>query len=190
MKLYQLITEQERSNYKRRMMNDLRMEEMFSDNEINEQDDDVRADIINKINSDQWEKHDPRAYRESLMKSKHPGMLSDYSPAEFNSMKLFKLEGYDIGFALKQFQGKFQEIVAVFNNTGVGGLGSTLIQSAIKHGGCYLDHFDGFLTDLYQKNGFEEYNRDPFNPQYDQDGAFRKKYGEKDIIYRKHKNCK
>jgi len=32
--------------------------------------------------------------------------------------------------------------------------------------------------------------RDKFDAQYDQDGGFRNKYGESDVIYRKHKNCK
>jgi len=32
--------------------------------------------------------------------------------------------------------------------------------------------------------------RDKFDAQYDQDGSFRNKYGESDVIYRKHKNCK
>jgi len=32
--------------------------------------------------------------------------------------------------------------------------------------------------------------RDKFDTQYDQDGSFRNKYGESDVIYRKHINCK
>jgi hypothetical protein len=65
-----------------------------------------------------------------------------------------------------------------------------LVKSAINNGGCYLDHFDGYLSNIYQPLGFVEYDRYKFDPQYDKDGLFRKKYGEADVIFRKHKNCK
>lgn len=68
-------------------------------------------------------------------------------------------------------------------------IGKELIQSAIKNGGCYLDHFDGFLSNLYSSLGFVEYKRDKFDPQYDPENKFRDKYGESDVIYRVHKNC-
>ena len=127
-------------------------------------------------------------FKKSLDKSKHGEMLTDYDVKDLKKMKLFKLRGYNIGFALKKKDGKFNEIVAVHNNEpNVKGIGSILMQAAITNGGVYLDHFDGFLTKFYQKLGFEEISRDKFDPQYDEDGSFRAKYGEADIIYRKLK---
>jgi hypothetical protein len=106
-------------------------------------------------------------------------------------MKLFKLDGYNIGYALKKKDGKYSEIVAVHNNEpDVKQIGKELVLSAVKNGGCYLDHFDGMLSNLYSSIGFEEYSRDEFDPQYDTGGEFQKKYGKQDIIYRVHRSCK
>jgi hypothetical protein len=100
---------------------------------------------------------------------------------------LFKLKTYNIGFALKDFEDKGKvELVSVFNNEPfVKNIGRVMIRNCMDHGARYLDHFDGFLTELYSSMGFVEYKRDPYNPEYDPDGAFRKRYGPKDVIYRK-----
>jgi len=117
-------------------------------------------------------------------------MLTSYSIPELEEMKLFKLKNYDIGYALKKKDGEFSEIVSVFNNEpNVKGIGDDLMKSSIKNGGCYLDHFDGFLSKLYEKLGFVEYDRYEFDPQYDEGGKFEKKYGKSDVIFRKHKDC-
>jgi hypothetical protein len=68
-------------------------------------------------------------------------------------------------------------------------IGEILIQNAISNGACKLDHFDGYLTNLYSKMGFVEVNREKYNPIYDPNGLFKKKYGESDVIYRIHRNC-
>jgi hypothetical protein len=134
-------------------------------------------------------KSKPESFYNSLKQSKHPLMLTDYSPVELSKMKLFKLKGYNIGFALKQFDNKYSEIVGVHNNEDVNNIGNELMQAAINNGGCYLDHFDGFLSNLYQNMGFIEYKRDNYDPEYDPNNEFKNKYGSKDIIYRVYKNC-
>ena len=147
--------------------------------------------ILDLIKNNQYEKQNPESFYNSLKKSKHPLMLSDYSPSELSQMKLFKLKGYNIGFALKKIYGKYAEIVAVHNNEpDVKGIGDDLVKSAINHGGCYLDHYDGVLSKFYGNLGFIEYKRDKFDPQYDTDGNFSKQYGKSDIIYRVYKDCK
>lgn len=172
---------------------------VFGEVEINELDDrldgydDTNEEIvINMILNDKWENpQNAKSFYDSLNKSKHMKMLTDYSVHDLNSMKLFKLEGFNIGYALKEFKDKgFAEIVAVHNNEpNVKGIGTHLMKSAIKNGGCYLDHFDGFLTTLYNSLGFDEYERYAYDPQYDEDGSFAQKYGQQDVIYRVHKNC-
>lgn len=151
-----------------------------------------RDDVLSKIKNNDWEKpQNPKSFKKSMGLSKHKEMLSPYSTSELSQMKLYKLNGYNIGFALKKKDGDYKEIVAVHNNEpNVKGIGEELMRSAIKKGGCYLDHFDGYLSGFYSGLGFEEIDRDKFDPQYDADGNFRKKYGESDVIYRKHKNCK
>jgi hypothetical protein len=147
-----------------------------------------KEQVIELMNSDGWEMPSPSEFKNSLSKSKHALMLSDYSEAEFSKMKLFKMPGQDIGFALKDHDGKpFCEVVAVFNNSPFRGIGDAMMQSVIRLGGRYLDHFDGFLTDLYSRNGFVEYKRVPYDPQYDPTGVFKKQYGPVDVIYRVYK---
>jgi len=107
-------------------------------------------------------------------------------------MKLYKVPGENIGFALKKSEvtGKHDEIVAVHNNSDIRGIGADIMKAAIKAGGCYLDHFDvPQLSGLYSKLGFEEYDRSAFDPKYMSDDSFEKKYGKADVIYRVHKSC-
>lgn len=167
-----------------------RLERIFEDYDISENNDEKRNLVIKGIQGGDWESHNPRLYKQSMEKSTHQEMLSTFSVSELDKMKLFKLKGFDIGYALKKKDGKFSEIVAVFNNeSDVKGVGKELIKTAIKNGGCYLDHYDGYLSKFYKSLGFVEYERYKFDPQYDKDGSFRKKYGEQDVIFRKHKNC-
>jgi hypothetical protein len=152
--------------------------------------DDIKEEVISKIKDNEFS-DDPQEFYNAINRSKkHKEMLSEYSVDDFAEMKLFKLDGYDIGYALKKSQDNgYNEIVSVFNNSDVKGIGNELMKSAISNGGCYLDHYDGFLSDFYSSLGFEEYDRYEFDPQYDPDGEFEKKYGRQDIIFRKHKNC-
>ena len=130
-------------------------------------------------------------FLQSLRLNNHPDMLTPYTKSELSNMKLFKIPGMNIGYALKQVEGGgHSELVAVHNNEpDVSNIGKNLIDSAVRNGACYLDHFDGFISNLYQSMGFKEYKREPYDPQYDPEGKFRSKYGQPDIIYRKHKNC-
>jgi hypothetical protein len=61
--------------------------------------------------------------------------------------------------------------------------------SAINLGGCYLDHFEGFLSRFYENVGFVETHRELYNPIYDNGGKIRDEYGEVDVVYRVHKKC-
>lgn len=162
--------------------------EIMSEDIISE--DDEKNDVLEKINNDDFN-NDVDEFYDAFMKSNRMEMLTPYTKDELKSMKLFKLNGYDIGYALKKYNDgdEYNEIVSVFNNSGIGGIGKELIKSAIRNGGCYLDHYDGFLSDLYSSMGFEEIDRYSFDPQYDPEGTFREKYGESDIIVRKHKDC-
>jgi len=179
-------------NINLKMIDHIRMNELFSNkNKLFENEND-RNNVISLIKNNQWEEPNPKIFRESLSKSKHKLMLTDYTETELSNMKLFKLKGYDIGFALKNNEKKpYSEIVAVFNNEpNISNIGNYLMQAAIDNGGCYLDHFDTEkLSTLYKSIGFEEYDRFSYDPQYDPNGQFRKKYGEVDVIFRKHKSC-
>jgi hypothetical protein len=144
-------------------------------------------EILELIQNEEFDTN-PAEFRKSLMKSKHQKMLTDYSTSQLKKMKLFKLKGYDIGFAIKKKDGKFQELVAVHNNEpSVSGIGDDIIKYAIKQGAVYLDHYSGFLDNFYSKLGFVEYDRDVYDPKYDPDGSFADEYGKQDVVYRKLK---
>jgi hypothetical protein len=116
------------------------------DSEISEDNEsDEKNIVIEKIKDNDFT-NDPETFLESLQKSSRKEMLTDYTIDDLKDMMTYKLNGYDIGYALKQDdKGNFNEIVSVFNNSGIKGVGDDLIQSAIRNGGRYLDHFDGFL---------------------------------------------
>lgn len=147
------------------------------------------AAVTDMIRHDRWEKITPEQFSASLRKSKHASMLTAYSPAELAKMKLFKLQGRDIGFALKNTDGAFNEIVAVHNNEPtVRGIGKELMNAAIRHGGTRLDHFDSpHLSGIYGGLGFQEYKREKYDRNYDQEGTFAKQYGPLDIVYRERR---
>jgi len=168
--------------------NHLRNSNVFNQ-KLNEVDENMRKQVLDLIKNNQWETPDANRFYESMKQSKHVLMLTDYTPAELSKMQLFKLKGFNIGFALKPFENSL-EIVAVHNNEPeVKNIGDALVHSAVDNGGCYLDHFDGYLSNLYKNMGFIEYKRDKFDPQYDQGGQFAKQYGQSDIIYRVHDTC-
>ena len=173
-----------------------RLVELFDDKYLSEEsfvDDNKTKEVLTLLKNNEFNKNiTAKDFQESATKSKHPDMLTDYSLSDLSKMKLYKLADYNIGFALKQNKtNEFDEIVVVHNNEpDVKGIGKQLMQSAIDMGGCYLDHFDGFLSSLYQSMGFVEYDRDKFDAKYDPDGKFRSKYGDSDVIYRVHKNCR
>lgn len=158
------------------------------DDDLNENNESKKSQAIEYLNKNQLETTS-QDFFESLNKSKHSNMLTHYTIPELSEMKLFKIPGLNIGYALKKFNNgdDYSEIVAVHNNEpDIKGIGNEVIQSAIRNGGKYLDHFDGFLSQFYQNNGFIEYKRDKYNPEYDPNGTFRKKYGEQDVIYRQY----
>jgi len=148
----------------------------------------ARHDIIKKLKFGDWDT-DPTSFYHSFKKAKHAMMLTPYTIEDFKQMKTFKLQDYDIGFALKEFNGEISELVAVHNASSISGIGHELVDSAIIEGAKYLDHFDGFLSTLYEKTGFIEYKRDPYNPMYDPNGIFASVYGKSEVIYRRYKTA-
>jgi len=165
----------------------LAFESLFKENLLEFQS--SKEDVLSKLENAEWDT-DIKEFYKSFKKAKHSEMLTEYSLADFSKMKTFKLKNYNIGFALKKFQNKgYSEIVAVHNaEPNIGGIGQALMKAIVKEGGLYLDHYDGFLSDLYTKAGFVEYHRLKFDPQYASPN-FVKKYGEKDVIFRKYKTA-
>lgn len=52
-------------------------------------------------------------------------------------------------------------LIALFNTSGVSGLGRELVGFALDNGAIHLDCFDGFLVGYYRSLGFVETHREP-----------------------------
>ena len=91
-------------------------------------------------------------FYESLYAGARSGFLTYYSKNDLASMHLYLIKGHNAGFALKGGN----DIVSVHNNSQLKGLGKFFMEAAKQKGGTMLDHFDGFLSGLYRKNGFTD----------------------------------
>lgn len=133
------------------------------------------------INNNEFEINNQKGFIQSLIKSKKLDFLTLYSPEEYmRDFTTYKLKGYDIGYVIK----RDGDIVSVFNNSTVRNVSEPLLQSAIKNGGKKLDHFDGFLTGLYERLGFKEIQRFKWVDEYKPQHWDVEKYGKPDVIMR------
>ena len=108
----------------------------------------------------------PEEFLASVKASSRLEFMTPYTEEELSRIKLFKVEGFNIGFAVKEDG----DIILVHNNEKVGGIGRLLIEKAVENGGTKLDHFDGFLTGFYRELGFIlEYN-EQFNDEWTPEG--------------------
>ena len=142
--------------YEKRYLDMLLMEDVVKEDTYEN-----KNDIIEKISRGNW-KTTPEEFLDSVNASKRIEFLTPYSVEELSEFRLFKLEGYKIGFALKEDG----DIILVHNNEGIGGIGKILINKAVEFGGNKLDHFDGFLTGFYKSLGFELDSNDYFLDEY------------------------
>lgn len=146
----------------------------------------ARSSVVGLIESDRFI-HDPRLFLASVSRSNYPLMLTNFTVEDFEQMRLFQVEGHDIGFALQQNGSEYyDDIVAVHNSDPVVRLiGKFLLEAAIRNGGRKLDHFGTtMLNDLYESVGLIEVRREKFNPEFDPGGVFESTYGRLPVIHR------
>jgi hypothetical protein len=106
-------------------------------------------DVALKIHTNDWDK-DPVNFFNSFMKSVRNEYMTPYTIDDLKEFDLYKVNGYNIGFAIKSDG----DIILVHNSDEVKGIGDYLMGKAKQFGGTKLDHFDGFLTGFYKRNGF------------------------------------
>lgn len=136
-----------------------------------------------------WIRNQYEQFLESLNRSTRKPFLSKYTAEELknHNVQTYQLNGYHIGYALKPDEDGM-DIISVHNNEpNIKGVGDALIESAKANGGTKLDHYDGFLSDLYSKHGFEEYDRYKWDDQYADPNWDYERYGRPDVILRKLK---
>ena len=136
-----------------------------------------------------WIRNQYEQFLESLNRSTRKPFLSKYTAEELknHNVQTYQLNGYHIGYALKPDEDGV-DIISVHNNEpNIKGVGDALIESAKANGGTKLDHYDGFLSDLYSKHGFEEYDRYKWDDQYADPNWDYERYGRPDVILKKKK---
>lgn len=168
----------------------------FLENEINLNEDKIDNDESEKVrqmilSNNYWERNKYISFLDSLNKSTRKPFLSNYTPQQLKEkhVQTYKLKGYNIGFALyKDEDDGLVDIISVHNNEpNIAHVGDALIEIAKKNGGNKLDHYDGFLSNLYAKHGFEEYDRYKWKDEFANKDWDYAKYGRPDVILRKLK---
>lgn len=161
-------------------------ETLTEDKVDNEESQKVKEMILS---NEYWIRNQYEQFLESLNSSTRKPFLSKYTAEELknHNVQTYQLNGYHISYALKPDEDGV-DIISVHNNEpNIKGVGDALIESAKANGGTKLDHYDGFLSDLYSKHGFEEYDRYKWDNQYADPNWDYERYGRPDVILRKLK---
>lgn len=157
------ITKDKLIQVNKNIYNKLYFNQLLMENVINYNLNENFDEVIKKIQNEDYEEYNiVNKFYSSVMKNFRSEFLTPYSKDELANMNLFKLRGYNIGFAIK----KDGDIVLVHNNENVKNIGTLLIDNAKKRGGDHLDHFDGFLTGFYKKCDFKLYKNNIFLDEY------------------------
>ena len=128
-----------------------------------------KDEVISRIANNTWEVDTPElaeSFLASINTSTRIEFITPYTADELSNFRLFKVDGMNIGFAIKEDG----DIILVHNNEGIGGIGNLLIQKAIELGGEKLDYFDGFLTGFYRNLGFKLTSNEHFNDEWTPEG--------------------
>jgi len=119
-----------------------------------------KKSIVSSIIQNEFNK-DPEEFYKSLqiaIKAVYGEYLAPRSLSTVCKMLTFKVKNVNAGFALikmKEKQGF--EIVSGHNQSGIPGLGTKLMITAISLGGKYLECFGPYLNDYYGSYRFEVY---------------------------------
>ena len=62
------------------------------------------------------------------------------------------------------------------------GVADDILQAAVRQGGIKLDNFDGYLTKIYERNGFRQVGRVPFNAEFAPPGWDEALHGRPDVV--------
>lgn len=167
-------------------------EAYMNDSEINEGGnyDEEKTRLVKELidSNSNWDINDYDNFLVSLSKSKYPCFLTKYTKDELEQANVttYKLHGYNIGYALKPMEDGNVDIISVHNNeNGVKGVVDDLLTTAKINGGTQLDHFDGELSQMYQRNGFDEYDRMKFDDNYAPANCDYTRFQRPDVIMRR-----
>lgn len=110
-------------------------------------------------------------------------------PKQYWSVDTVSLEDAKQGTVIKTeagygFVSQSGDIKGVFkaNKESAEKTGDEVLKKAVKAGGIKLDNFDGYLTKIYERNGFVIASRIPFNEEYAPDGWNKEAHGTPDVV--------
>lgn len=170
--------------------NAIRLHDLMMESDAIFEDGNDRTEEVKELmmNPDNWVKNDYVPFVESLNKSKRKCFLTMYTPEELerDHVRTFQLRGFSIGYALKTMPDGNVDIISVHNNEpDVHNIGDLMLSLAKANGGTQLDHFDGKLSDIYSRNGFDEYQRFKFSDEMAPGDWDYKQYGRPDVVFRR-----
>lgn len=146
--------------YLRIYYDDLLMEDVVAEDVMESKDEVLQAIMRGSLETT------PEEFLASVKSSTRVEFMTPYTVDELATFNLFKVEGFNIGFAVKDDG----DIILVHNNAEVGGIGRLLIEKAVENGGKKLDHFDGFLTGFYRGLSFALDSNDQFADEWTPEG--------------------
>ena len=110
-------------------------------------------------------------------------------PKQYWSVDTVSLEDAKQGTVIKTeagygFVSQSGDIKGVFkaNKESAEKTGDEVLKKAVKAGGIKLDNFDGYLTKIYERNGFVIASRIPFNEEYAPEGWNKEAHGTPDVV--------
>jgi hypothetical protein len=124
---------------------------------------------------------DYEAFNSALAKNARPGFLTLHTPEELARDKVFVSPDGASGFVVTPEH----DLQNVFRNPdGVRGAGRAAVRMGVQsEGALTLDAYDGFLPDLYEREGFGIVGRMKFVDEFAPEGWKFDEYGRPDIIF-------
>lgn len=107
---------------------------------------------------------------------KKPFLTVDIDPSEIE--EFIVVYGLNAGLYIK----KDGELGGLFNGSDISGIGSELVEKAVRRGADHLNCFDGKLVDYYMDLGFSEVNRIEWDDEYAPEGWDYGKFGKPDVV--------
>jgi hypothetical protein len=128
-------------------------------------------------------KASPEKFVSELEKTKDsdPTQYWSVNYVSLSAAKKGKVISVDGGYGFVSNDG---DIKGVFKlpTSKVKGVADNILQEAVNQGGTKLDNFDGYLTKIYERNGFRIAARIPFNEEIAPDGWNKAKHGTPDVV--------
>ena len=117
-------------------------------------------------------------FRSQLKVNARSENLEVYSDKDYDNFRVYANFTGTVGFAITPGN----ELVNLFNNSGIRGYGRDAITFAIELGATRLNCFDGPLVKLYESFGFIETLRFPFNRTFAPIGWNYETMGAPDVV--------